>query len=84
MRIAGAGKATTPTATKRKPLTTKTFTRNREGWVTKYTATCKMHTEDYSMENIFPIRLGTVVLDSADKDELAHFYARMLGWHIVY
>lgn len=36
------------------------------------------------MENIFPIRLGTVVLDSADKDELAHFYARMLGWHIVY
>ena len=33
------------------------------------------------MNDLLPIELGTVVLDSADHRELSDFYLRMLGWN---
>ncbi|MFV0413385.1 MAG: VOC family protein [Oscillospiraceae bacterium] len=36
------------------------------------------------MNGLFPISLGTVVLDSKDKKALSAFYLKMLGWNKTY
>lgn len=36
------------------------------------------------MENMLPIKLGTVVLDCDDINTLSQFYIRMLGWEKMF